>query len=51
MCIDTYHAFNGADGTQDAGRLLASDHTHPNAQGHQLIARLLIRAGFRPIYP
>jgi len=51
VCIDTYHAFNGSDGTHDAGALLASDHTHPNARGHRLIAALLIRAGFRPLAP
>ena len=48
-CIDTYHAFNGADGTRDAGALLAGDHTHPSAKGHELIARLLARAGYAPL--
>jgi lysophospholipase L1-like esterase len=48
-CIDTYHAFNGPDGLRDAGPLLAGDHTHPNAAGHRLIARLLIQDGFKPL--
>jgi lysophospholipase L1-like esterase len=49
ICIDTYHAFNGPHGLRDAGPLLAGDHTHPNAAGHRLIARLLIAAGFKPL--
>jgi lysophospholipase L1-like esterase len=48
-CIGTYHAFNGPDGLRNAGPLLASDHTHPNAAGHRLIARLLIADGFKPL--
>jgi lysophospholipase L1-like esterase len=51
ICIDTYHAFNGPSGTRDATRLLGPDHTHPNATGHKLIARLLERAGYRPLFP
>jgi lysophospholipase L1-like esterase len=51
MCIDTYHAFNGKNGDRDAGPLLARDHTHPNAKGHKLIAQLLVRAGYRPLFP
>ena len=50
VCIDTYHAFNGAEGTRDAGPLLAADHTHPSARGHALIARLLVQAGFAPLH-
>ncbi len=50
VCIDTYHAFNGPNGTRDAGPLLASDHTHPNPAGHRLIARLLTRAGYAPFH-
>jgi lysophospholipase L1-like esterase len=50
-CIDTYHAFNGVSGNRDAGPLLAPDHTHPNAKGHRLIAQLLVRAGYRPLFP
>jgi lysophospholipase L1-like esterase len=49
ICIDTYHAFNGPSGTRDAGPLLGPDHTHPNPAGHRLIARLLERAGYRPL--
>ena len=51
VCIDTYHAFNGAKGIRDAGPLLAPDHTHPNVKGHKLIAQLLVRAGYRPLFP
>lgn len=40
ICIDTYHAFNGADGKDAATRLLEQDHTHPNEAGHRLIAHL-----------
>ena len=50
LCIDTYHAFNGAAGTRDAGALLAGDHTHPNARGHALIARLLVQAGYAHLH-
>jgi lysophospholipase L1-like esterase len=49
-CVDTYHAFNGPSGTRDAGTLLARDHTHPNAKGHKLIAALLVRAGYGPLF-
>ena len=49
VCIETYHAFNGSDGTRDAGPFLALDHTHPNPSGHRLIASLLVRAGFAPL--
>jgi lysophospholipase L1-like esterase len=38
--VDTYHAFNGADGKDAATRLLEQDHTHPNEAGHRLIAHL-----------
>jgi lysophospholipase L1-like esterase len=48
-CVDTYHAFNGPNGTRPATKLLGADHTHPNARGHRLIARLLIQAGFSPL--
>jgi lysophospholipase L1-like esterase len=49
VCVDTYHAFNGPNGTRDAGPVLALDHTHPNAAGHLRIARLLRQAGYRPL--
>lgn len=50
-CADVYHAFNGAHGTNDAGALLASDHTHPNQEGQQLIADLLVKLGYAPLAP
>jgi lysophospholipase L1-like esterase len=49
ICIDTYHAFNGPNGTRGAGPLLGPDHTHPNPAGHRLIAGLLERAGYWPL--
>ena len=49
MCIDVYHAFNGPDGSADAGPLLAGDHTHPSADGQQAIADLLADAGLSPL--
>jgi hypothetical protein len=42
-CVDSYHAFNGPEGLSAAGELLAADHTHPSARGHELLARLLDR--------
>ena len=48
-CIDVYHAFNGPDGSEDAGELLAQDHTHPSALGQQKIAELLEAAGLSPL--
>ena len=49
VCIDVYHAFNGPDGSQDAGPLLGPDHTHPSAAGQQRIADLLEAAGLAPL--
>lgn len=49
LCIDVYHAFNGPDGRGDAGALLAGDHTHPSAAGHEKIAKLLEEAGLAPV--
>jgi len=40
-CVAVGRAFNGAAGSRPAGRLLASDYTHPNRAGHAAIARLL----------
>jgi len=48
-CVDVYHAFNGADGADDAGPLLAADHTHPSAEGHELIAELIMDTGLAPL--
>jgi lysophospholipase L1-like esterase len=49
VCVDVYHAFNGADGSHDAGNLLAGDHTHPSALGQSTIADLLIASGLSPL--
>jgi lysophospholipase L1-like esterase len=51
VCVDVYHAFNGLQGTADAGGFLAGDHTHPNASGQGRISELLVAAGFAPIFP
>jgi len=48
-CADLYHAFNGPDGSKDAGDLLAGDHTHPSEKGNDLIATLLVDEGFAPL--
>jgi hypothetical protein len=44
-CIDVYHAFNGPDGTEPAGDLLAADYTHPSQAGNDVIRDLLVDAG------
>lgn len=43
-CIDVYHAFNGPDGTEPAGELLAADYTHPSQAGNDVIRDLLVDA-------
>lgn len=51
-CIDAYHAFNDGDGRTAATPFLNAEHyTHPNAEGHALIARLLISAGLITVIP
>jgi lysophospholipase L1-like esterase len=49
LCADTYHAFNGADGSRPSGELLAGDYTHPSAAGHELIAEVLVELGLDPL--
>jgi lysophospholipase L1-like esterase len=44
-CIDLYAAFNGPDGTEPPGDLVAPDHTHPSQAGNDVIRDLLIDAG------
>lgn len=39
--IDGYRPFKGA-GTADCTRLLAADGDHPNATGHQVLARAVV---------
>jgi len=41
LYISTYTAFKGPAGTNDPTALLAADGDHPNAAGHQLIARTI----------
>jgi lysophospholipase L1-like esterase len=45
-----HHQFNDARGVRDARALLAADHTHPNSQGHVVIARLLTQYGVTPLH-
>ncbi len=49
VCADTYHAFNGPDGSQAAGTLLADDYTHPSGAGHVRIAEVLLATGTAPL--
>jgi lysophospholipase L1-like esterase len=51
VCVDVYHAFNGADGRKAAGDLLADDYLHPSAKGQKRIAELLMDAGIAPLTP
>jgi len=44
LYVSTYTAFKGADGTADPTSLLAPDGDHPDAAGHQLIARTIYAA-------
>jgi lysophospholipase L1-like esterase len=41
LYVSTYTAFKGSAGTNDPTALLAADGDHPNAAGHQLIARTI----------
>jgi lysophospholipase L1-like esterase len=50
-CADISTAFNGKDGTQPSGNLLANDYTHPSHKGNQVIADVLIKLGFKPLVP
>ncbi len=49
VCVDIYHAFNGPDGNDPAGPLLASDYVHPSNDGNALIAETLIDSGLVPL--
>jgi lysophospholipase L1-like esterase len=44
LYVSTYTAFKGPAGTNDPTALLAADGDHPNAAGHQLIARAIYTA-------
>ena len=49
-CVDVLRAFNGRTGTEDAyasGWLTKSPCCYPTATGHQVIAELVLRTGFR----
>ncbi len=47
MYRDILPAFNGGDGTGDGVTYLQDDHTHANALGAELIARLITESGSR----
>jgi GDSL-like Lipase/Acylhydrolase family len=50
MCADAYSALNGADRQQSAQPYLnARDATHPNQDGHDKIAAVVIGLGFEPL--
>jgi lysophospholipase L1-like esterase len=44
MYVSTYTAFKGPNGTNDPTALLAADGDHPDAAGHQLIAKTIYAA-------
>lgn len=50
-CVDVYHAFNGPQGADAAGDLLAADYIHPSQLGNDRIADLLAEEGFAPLVP
>jgi lysophospholipase L1-like esterase len=50
-CVDVYHAFNGPEGTEPAGDMLAADYTHPSQLGNNRIADLLADEGYSPLVP
>jgi len=51
VCADISTAFNGKDGTQPSGELLADDYTHPSDKGNEVIAAVLAKLGFAPLAP
>jgi lysophospholipase L1-like esterase len=44
LYLSTYTAFKGPNGANDPTALLAADGDHPDAAGHQLIARTIYAA-------
>ncbi|HET9420267.1 MAG TPA: SGNH/GDSL hydrolase family protein [Nocardioides sp.] len=44
VCVDVYRAFNGPDGAQPSGELLAPDYTHPSQEGNDRIRDVLLAA-------
>jgi len=48
-CVDLLEAFNGSDGTEPAGDLLAADYTHPSQLGNDRIRGALLDSGLYPI--
>lgn len=49
LCADLVTVFNGPQGDADAGSLLAFDHEHPSAAGHEAIAETFADLGFEPL--
>ena len=50
VCVDLVPAFNGPDGTADAGDLLLGDHVHASKAGQDLIASRIDAAGYAPLH-
>lgn len=48
ICVGVGEAFNGPDGSRASGDLLGPDYVHPSQQGNDLVAKLLVEAGFAP---
>ena len=49
LCADISTSFNGPDGAQPSGQLLADDYMHPSDKGNEAIAQVLIDLGFAPL--
>jgi lysophospholipase L1-like esterase len=45
ICVDSYHALNGADGRTALGDRVSDDYTHLSQKGHDEVAELLTEAG------
>jgi lysophospholipase L1-like esterase len=46
-----YAAFNGPGGDQDPGKYISFDGLHPNDLGHAVMAQLLRKLGYAPLFP
>lgn len=49
VCVDLVSPFNGPNGNEDAGKLLAYDHVHPAESGQLLIAESIANEGYAPL--
>ena len=50
VCVDLVPAFNGPEGTADAGDLLLGDHIHASKAGQELIATSIDATGYAPLH-